>query len=297
MTQSIPLMFIPLGISRRISKRLVGIGSLFAGFFPGMRYDLEKTDLDLSAGEYMAACLANCFFIFIIFSAVLSFIFYFVREKTLEYSVIFGSILGVSLSSLFLLLLVRYPVIIAKKKSEQLEKNLVFALKDMLLQISSGISLYNTLVNVSVSDYGLVSREFGKAVRQVNSGKPMDRALEDLAVTSESEYLRKAVWQIVNTLRAGSSLKGALSTIINNLSIEQKAKIRGYAKELNMWSLMYMLFAVAVPTLGITFMVILSSFAGVGVSKALFILFIVICFIVQYVMIGLIKTRRPVVHI
>ena len=297
MTQTISLLLIPLKISKKISKRLIGIGAVLGRIVPGLNYDLEKTDIDLSQEEYMAICLINCFFIFILFSGLLFFLSYYIRLKTLSQSLILSLGMGFALFILFFILLSKYPNILAKKKAEQIEKNLVFALKDVLLQISSGVSLYNALVNVSKANYGLISKELEKVAKQVNSGKPMDKALEGLAITSESEYLRKMVWQLVNTLRAGASLKGALKTIIKNLTIEQKTKIRDYAKELNMWSLMYMLFAVAIPTIGSTMIVILSSFGGMGISKAFFITFIIICFIVQFILIGLIKTRRPMVHI
>lgn len=297
MTQRIPLMLIPLGISKKISKRFIGIGALFAKIVPGLNYDLKKTDIDLTQGEYIAIALINCLFIFILFSGILFALTYFIATKTLNQSLSLSLGTAFGLFFLFFYLLARFPKILAKKKAEQLEKNLVFALKDILLQISSGVSLYNALVNVAEADYGLVSKEFEKAAKQVRAGKPMNKALEELAITSESEYLRKTVWQLVNTLRAGASLKGALKTIIINLSIEQKTKIQQYAKELNMWSLVYMLFAVAIPTIGTTMMVILSSFAGMSISKGIFISFIVVCFIVQFILIGLIKTRRPMVHI
>ncbi|MBW2966147.1 type II secretion system F family protein [Candidatus Woesearchaeota archaeon] len=297
MTQRVPLMLIPLGIAKKISKRLRGIGTVFTKFVPGLKYDLEKTDIELTQEEYIAVCLVNCLVIFLIFSVLLFFIFYIIRTKTLSQSLILSIGIGLIFFILFLFLLARYPKILAKKKAEKLEKNLVFALKDILLEISSGVSLYNALVNVSKANYGLVSNEIEKTAKQVNSGKAMDKALEELAVTSESEYLRKTVWQLINTLRAGASLKGALKTIIKSLTIDQKTKIRDYAKELNMWSLIYMLFAVAIPTIGTTMIVILSSFAGMGVSRGFFIAFIIICFIVQFILIGLIKTRRPMVYI
>ena len=58
----------------------------------------------------------------------------------------------------------------------------------------------------------------------------MNKALEKIALESKSEYLRKTVWQIVNSLRAGASLKGTLKEIINSLTLDQRIKINNYAK-------------------------------------------------------------------
>ena len=131
----------------------------------------------------------------------------------------------------------------------------------------------------------------------MNTGTPVDNALEEMALTSSSEFLRRAVWQLVNTLKAGASLQGALNSIISDLTADQSTRIKDYGRELNLWSLIYMLFAVAVPTMGATLLVILASFAGAGISQEMFIAFIAINFIVQFIIIGFVKSRRPVVNI
>lgn len=278
-------------------KRFKGLGVKLNKYFPSIQYDLEKTDIKLKPAEYLTIGVLSCFGIFLLFSILLSISLYFGRKLPIITSIILGILLAILLTALAFFILIKYPKILAKKKAELLEKNLVFALKDILLEVSSGVSLYNALINVSKANYGLISKEIEKVAKQINSGKTMDKALEDLAIKSESEYLRKTTWQLINTLRAGSSLKDALKTIIRQLTNEQKTKIQDYAKELNMWSLIYMLFAVAIPSIGITLLVILSSFAGMSIGKPFIIAFITICFIVQFVLIGLIKTRRPVVYI
>tara|TARA_Y100000310_G_scaffold343799_1_gene453092 strand:- start:4018 stop:4275 length:258 start_codon:yes stop_codon:yes gene_type:complete len=85
--------------------------------------------------------------------------------------------------------------------------------------------------------------------------------------------------------------------LIDDLTLDQRNRIKKYAAELNLWSLLYLLFAVAVPTIGATMLVILSSFAGFGVTQGFFIIFISICFIIQLILIGFVKTRRPVANI
>ena len=125
----------------------------------------------------------------------------------------------------------------------------------------------------------------------------IEDALEKMASSTSTDFLRRAVWQIVNTLKAGASLKGALRSIIDDLTAEHKNRIRDYSRELNLWSLMYMLFAVAIPTIGATMLVILSSFAGIGVSRGMFIAFLALNFALQFILIGFVKSRRPVVDV
>lgn len=104
------------------------------------------------------------------------------------------------------------------------------------------------------------------------------------------------MWQIANALNAGTSFRVALKNIISDLILDQRAKIKGYTNELNLWSLVYMMFAVALPTIGVTVVIVLSTFSGFGITKQTFIVFLILTMIVQFVIIGLVKSRRPVVN-
>jgi archaeal flagellar protein FlaJ len=289
-------MVVPLSFSRKVSSRCRGLGFALAALIPGIRYDIEQTDLGMDAADYMSISLMNSIFLAAVFSSLIFALLRIVQGKAMQESLPAAIGIGAAIFMMFFFVSVRYPRILAGKKAEQLDRNLVFGLKDLLLQISSGVTLYNALINISHARYGLISDEFAKAAKHVKTGMPMIEALEGMALETKSEYLRRTVWQIVNTLKAGTSLKGALKVIIDELTLMQRTKIKSYAQELNLWSLIYMLFAVAVPTIGGTMLVILSSFAGVGVTPATFITFISICFIVQIILIGFVKTRRPIVN-
>lgn len=76
---------------------------------------------------------------------------------------------------------------------------------------------------------------------------------------------------MINSIKSGSNIKKTLKSITKELSSEQRTKIANYSRELNLWSLIYMLFAVAVPSIGSTMLVILSSFAGFGIDRPMFI--------------------------
>ncbi|RMF54881.1 type II secretion system F family protein [Candidatus Woesearchaeota archaeon] len=296
MSQKAPLMILPMPVARLISRPFLGVGEALSKRFPSMKQDLQETDLGMVPREYLAATIVNLLFYFLLFFGLLFVLNYRVQLKPLQESLL--SSLGFAFL-IFVLIgytLIRYPKIIGGKKAEQIDRHLVFALKDLLMQISSGISLYNGFINVGKAGYGQVSVEFGKAARHINTGMPVDQALEKMAVETKSEYLKRTIWQLINTLKAGASLKGALRTIINDLTLDQRTKIRDYAHELNLWSLVYMMFAVAVPTIGATMLVILSSFAGLGITKGLFVGFIILCFFVQVILIGFVKTRRPIVN-
>src|SRR3989344_2992000 len=228
--QSVPLMIVPLGISKHIAKYLVGISHRISNIAPGLEYDLEQTDLRLNKAEYIANSIVTCLSVFFIFAALIVLLAFRVRHLDLARSVLLGVAIGFGAFVLFFILLLRYPKIIAGKKAEEIDKHLMFALKDLLLQISAGVSLYNAIINVANSGYGIVSDEFKKVAKNVKTGMALNTALERLAVESSSEYMRRTIWQVVNTLKAGASLKGALQSIISELAVTQHSKIKNYLK-------------------------------------------------------------------
>lgn len=85
--------------------------------------------------------------------------------------------------------------------------------------------------------------------------------------------------------------------MVENLTNEQKVQIRKYGSQLNPMAMMYMMVAVIIPSLGITFIIIMSSFSGFEVTKSIFWSILGFIAFFQFMFIGLIKSRRPPVEI
>jgi archaeal flagellar protein FlaJ len=289
----VPLMLLPKRLTSLLSRPFRHFSQKLAKIFHSLQFDLQESDIGLSANEYIGHSLVNSIFIFFVFWSVFTVLFLVQQTGSALLSIAYSGIIFI----IIFYTLLRYPAILAGKKAELIDKHLIFALKDLLLQVSSGVSLYNALVNIAKGGYGQASKEFEKVARAVNTGTPIEKALEKMAIESKSEFLRRTTWQLINTLKAGASVKGALSTIIESLTMDQRDRIRNYARELNLWSLLYLLFAVVIPSLGATMLVILASFAGFGVTKGIFVIFIGFSFAIQLILIGFVKTRRPMVSL
>jgi len=292
----VPLMIIPPSLLIGMAKRLRGIGSISLKFFPGIKYDIKAMELNIDATDYSTISFINALAVSAVFSLLVFVMSYFSAGRDFYTTLVISLAVELGIFMVFLYVLLRYPSVHAGKLAEQIEKTLVFALKDMLLQVSSGMGIFNAIVSISKSNYGEVSKEFERLAKKINGGVPTERALEELSIETKSDYLKRATWQLTNTIKAGADLKESLKVIIAELTNSQKTKISDYAKELNLWSLLYMLFAVAIPTIGIVMLVILGSFAGFQITTATFVVFLLIDIIVQFAIIGFIKSRRPVVY-
>ncbi|MCK4555532.1 MAG: hypothetical protein KAT83_02905, partial [Candidatus Aenigmarchaeota archaeon] len=70
------------------------------------------------------------------------------------------------------------PKVRAKTRARKVEQELPYAMRHLLIEIKSGVPLYNAIVAAS-EGYGECSVELKQIVREVNAGKPQVQALED----------------------------------------------------------------------------------------------------------------------
>jgi len=188
-----------------------------------------------------------------------------------------------------------YPKIFASHKSKDIEKNLIPALQDFLVQLNSGVATYRILVNIASSDYGEVSKEFTVITKKINSGIPQIQAIEESGKITHSRYFQRVLWQISNGMRAGNDMAIVIKESIRNLNDEQAIQIQSYGSKLNPIIMFYMLIAVIIPSLGITFMIIIFSMLNLerSIIQLVFAGIFVIVVFMQIMFLGLIKSRRP----
>lgn len=294
------LGFVPYALVHPLFFRLRGISGFFSRLFPDLDSTLTKARMDFTVEDYVSYSLINYFCYAVVFGGLLAFIGFNSRNPLFSGDVVRSSLIGFvgffTLLAMLVVLMSLMPKMQAKRISKNTDKMLLYAMKDLLLQVSSGTSLYASMVVIAESNYGEVSRFFDRAVRKINVGLPMKDVLESMIAQTDSEYMKRALWQMITSLRAGADLRRTLGSVIEELNNDQKNQIMSYSRESNLWSLFYMLFAVAIPTIGSTMLVILSTFAGFGLSRVSFIVFIVVCFFIQILLVMFVKTRRPVVQ-
>jgi flagellar protein FlaJ len=277
----------------RINRRFIGIGNLLVKLYPTLKYDLRSAGVDVDTRAYAVAALISALLWGLVMYA---FSYSALSVRGVSNTAVLSLGPGVLIMLVILMFQFVYPRVLARKVAEKVDRELIFALKDMYIQINSGISLFDAMCNISKSDYGHVSNEFELAVREITAGDSEAKALEKLAMKTKSDYFKKALWQLITAMRSGSSTAGALRSVIDVLIGYQHRMIKNYASELNFWILMFMLVAATIPTLGITLSVILSTFGRAGITPLLFVEFVLASFIVQVVMIGFLKSRRPEVY-
>ena len=295
MNDRIPFVPFPLDMARVIVKPLYGIGTRLTKIFPSLSIKLNQADMDIQPREYLSiAFFALWFWTTITFS---SFFILFLLVTLPENFIFLMTIVPLTIGFIAFMYVILYPDLIISKKSRDLDKNLLFALRHLQIQVKSGIPLFDSLVSISQGKYGLISDEFKNCVKKISTGEPEINTLEELVFRNPSLFFRRVIWQISNAIRTGADLGNTLDAIVDNLSNEQKVAIRRYGSQLNPLSMMYMMTAVIMPSLGITFLILLSTFSGLAVSEFLFWFILCILIVFQFSFVGIVKSRRPTIEL
>lgn len=274
------------------SKPFLGISNLISKSMPGMKLNLYQAELPFEPREFIAIALFSSVFYFILMFGLTFLIGLIVRITALTLPLLIGTVFFFFTFTYVM----NYPKLVARKRTNALEKDLLNALQHMLIEVKSGVPLFDAMAAVS-EGYGEVSDEFREVVRKINSGVSETQALDDASRKNPSLFFRRSIWQIVNALRAGSDIANALEAIVNGLVNEQIIAVRKYSQQLNPYTMLYMLIAVIVPTLGITFLVILTSFTAVPIPKTIFPLILIMMGLFQFFYMGIIKTKRPILQV
>jgi pilus assembly protein TadC len=286
----IPFTFSSIEKLRHTSK-------FFAKFFEHKKNSklgeyLKSADVPLSRQEYLGICTRTAVIIFC-FLFIISSTAFFVFNVKYFYLLSLAVSIPIALFAFFSQVI--YPKVYSNKKEKDIDKNLIPALEDMLVQLNSGIPLFTIMVNISSSGYGELSSEFKKVVKKINSGMPQIEVIEELGEKNSSVFLRRTLWQISNGMRAGSDISIIIKESIKALNEEQLIQIQGYGNKLNPMIMFYMLSAVIMPALAITFLTIISSLVNLpeSVTKMLFVAMFALVVFAQFMFIGVIRSLRP----
>ena len=253
---------------------------------------LKDSDVDISREDYLSICLGGAVISFFVVFLFASTAFYLAES---ENSILMTLGLAVLLSIFVFFLRAVYPKVYSSRRQKDIEKNLIPALDDMVVQLNSGISLFSILLNISASDYGVLSDEFKKIVRKINAGLDQIEVLEEIGEQNPSLFFRRTLWQISNGMKAGSDISIVVRESIRNLTDEQYIQIQTYGNKLNPMVMFYMLTAVILPALAITFLTVISSLVNLSktFTVVIFIMLFVVVLLLQLMFLGIIKSVRP----
>jgi flagellar protein FlaJ len=290
-----PIPFVPFPMERaiKISRIFLWASSRLVKLNPFLSNQLFQAGMEVNDREYLSVAIFSSLFWFILIFSLFTSVGVLLGENFVYLALAFSFLL----SGVSFFYIIFYPNLIIAKKNREVERNLLFAIRHLFIQVKSGVSLFDAMISISKGNYGVVSEEFDRCTKEIATGKGETDALEELAFRNPNPIFKRVVWQLVNSMRAGGNIGNTLNMMAQNLSEEQRVKIRKYGSQLNPLALMYLMFSVILPTLGISFLIIFSSVSGFQLPRTVFYLISTVLLVFQFSFIGIVKNRRPSVEI
>lgn len=178
------------------------------------------------------------------------------------------------------------------KIKKEIDKEIIYAGRFLIIEIESGVPLYNAIHNVE-KNYKVIGAYFGDIVNKVYLGTGLEDAINETMITTPSNNLRKILWQILNSIKTGGDISSSLNSVIDQIMKEQKISVQEYGKKLNPLAMFYMMIAIIVPSLGVTMIVVLATFLGLQIGLSILLIIAGLLGFVQFMFLNIIKSSRP----
>ena len=216
-------------------------------FLKKLDWDLYAAGLPFTGSQYLILTLVISFILALI-SFLVSLPIFLVRGNPVLAAI------GPVLVAFFVFLMAygfarMYPQSISSNRSRAAERYLPFALRHLAVEIRAGMGLYQAMRAVAAANYGELSEEFKRTLREIDEGKPMEVALSNLAARSRSKGMRRAVASILRAVRIGGNLSDTIMSIAKDVSFEQRQKVAAYSEKLNFFGVLFMFVGVVFPVM------------------------------------------------
>ncbi len=208
-------------------------------------------------------------------------------------SVLLGGALGFAIYNMLLNNFVDFPLKKIRQMGKEIERDILFAARDVVISMRSGMPLFNAMTAVSTG-YGAASKEFKKIVDMVQLGVPISQAMEEVSEKSQSKTFKRILLQASVSIRAGADITGSLQAVVDEVTQERVIDLRRYGQRLNALAMFYMLFGVIFPSMGIAVAVILTLFIHlITITPPMLDAALVAVAFLQIVFLNIMRTSRP----
>src|SRR3989344_5980652 len=269
----------------------MGFVNRVASVFPTLKTQLRIAHIPYTTIQFVNKNLKTSAIYALVFTAL----FFFVLKKA--NLPLFFLVLAYMI---FFVLMFQYSLIGVKakikKREREIDKEVLFVGRYLLVKLYSGRPLMNALVETA-SSRGIAAKYMKEVVDDIGTGSTIEDALNNAMIYSPSDKLRKILFQINNALQLGIDVTGPLESVLEEITKELELEIKKYGKKLNTLVIFYMLAAVIVPSLGVAMFIVISSFLNFPITFRGLLVFVFFIVVLQFVFMTMFKSIRPMVNL
>ncbi|MFH1770383.1 MAG: type II secretion system F family protein [archaeon] len=273
------------------SLSLTSIASRVSNLFPDLKKQIWIAQINQKPEDYVKSKLKNGFMV----AAAMAILTFFLVDKTEKsYWWILVSFLGFFM--FVFITLMKTASARAIKKQKEIDREVLFAGRFLLVKLNSGKPLISALIDASKS-YGVANHYFKSIVHEIDLGTPLEDALFKSIKFCPSEKMKKILFQIISAIKIGIDISVPLQSTLDQIAEEQLLEIKRYGKKLSSVTMFYMLGAVVMPSLGLTMFVIIASIVNFQADTTLFLTISFFLIVIELIFISIFRSIRPNVNI
>ncbi len=270
------------------------VGRKSINLFPGIIVRLKQAEIKTEPEIYIGKTIISSIFVLITTLALLLSLNIILKFPQNFFLFIF--LIPIALFSIVFFYNISYPKLIISRRVGTIEGDLLFFLRHLLVEVRAGVSLYDAFLSISEGSHGAISKEFKEVTKKISVGVSETKALEEVMLRNPSTNFRRVLWQIENAIESGTDMGNVLEELVKEFSAEHRTAIKTYGAQLNAFALVYMIFAIIAPSIGVSFLIILSFFSGFPINSGILILVLILVVVFQFMFLGIVKTKRPKVE-
>ena len=276
---------------------MIKVSYLIVRKFPILRKLVEKAHMKETAEQFVKRVIS----LSIMASFTIAILSFFLLDKLVFKGNIGKTLLGTLVMfalSFFVVfsLFIQSPRLELRKREREINKEVLFAGRYLLVKLDSGIPLFNSLLDASRS-YGISAKYFKEIVDEIRVGTPIEEALAETRESSPSKYFKLILTELITSLKTGVDVSIGLREILNQITKEQVLEIKTYSKKLNAFMMIYMVLATVMPSLGVTMFIVLGGFMGIPLDTATMYMILFGLAFMQYIFLSILKSMRPMVNL
>ncbi len=184
------------------------------------------------------------------------------------------------------------PDVIIIRKEREIEREIVFAGRFLVIEMKSGVPLYSAICNVA-KNYETTGKYFKEIIDKVDLGSDMEEALTEQIELTPSSNFRKMLWQILNSQKTGADLATSISSTVDQIAKEQMIDVREYGRKLNPLAMFYLIIAIIMPSIGVVMLIIISSFLSLKIDLPALVGLAFLLALFQSFFLIMIRSQRP----
>jgi pilus assembly protein TadC len=268
------------------------MAEIFAPAFPDLKKKLALANMSKTPIEFLEQASISALYMSVAFLFLTAVAF---TTQTPPVSLLWLVPLAAVYFLGFFYYLMLYPDAVVLRRAKELDYEVVFAGRQIVIAVKSGMPLFDAIVGAT-SGYGAVSRELSRIADRVTLGVPLVQAIRDEAQQNPSRYFVRMLMQIANSVSSGADVGSSVDVVLDQISKEQVISLKEYSQKLTPIVMFFMVFGIIVPSLGVVLAtVVFSAISGgtLGITSAILAPVFIMIAIIQFLFLGLIESSRP----